>query len=152
MIEPTEDDFTEGLQPIAAVLGVETVRDIVRHFGGTRLYIPRNWREGLPLDVLGEERARRLCERFGPERIEIPLVPWTHSAILRFVTAMDRAGRTSGEIARELGVSYKRVQRSRTATGLTGPRRRRLVDDRQIDMVDWLDGAGVPSNAELLRR
>lgn len=153
MINPAVEDFVEGMVPIAAELGVEVARELVRQFGGTRLYVPRAWREQLPLNVVGEEIARQLCERFGPERIDFPLVPWTPDAIVRFVGEMQRTGSTNSDMARELGVSYKRIQRARSGQHLPASSRRlRIADQRQIDLVDWLNGAVVPSDKELLPR
>jgi hypothetical protein len=140
VIEPVTDDFIDGLQPIASELGVAFVRELVRHFGGTRVYVPRAWREGLPLNVLGDEQVRKLCTMFGPERIDIPLVPWTGAAIVRFASQLEAAGHNVGEIAREIGVSHRRIQRWRKSGGvIAGPRRRRAHDERQIDLVDWLN-------------
>lgn len=141
MIEPKTKDLLDGLQPLASELGVDVVLQLVKHFGGVRLYVPVTWRDDLAFNaILGEEMARRLCTLFGPEQIDIPFAPWTSAAIVRFVAELDRQGRSVSEIALTLGVSYKRVQRARSGRP-TPPERRRGPDPRQINLIDWLNGS-----------
>lgn len=140
MIEPRVDDFLDSLQPIASEMSPAIVMDLVAHFAGRRLYVPKQWRADLDLNVLGEENARRLCELFGPERIDIARSPFTRRALQRFAKDLSGEGLRTGEIAHRLGVSYRTIERFATGPILTKSRRRR-VDERQIDIVDWLSAA-----------
>lgn len=139
-IEPRVEDFLDSLQPIASEMSPDVVMDLVKHFAGRRLYVPGRWREDLDLNVLGIDRARRLCELFGPERIDIARSPFTRRAIQRFAQELAEKGLRSGEIAHTLGLSYRTIERISGATILTKARRR-SVDERQIDLVDWLSTA-----------
>ena len=130
-------DFVDSLQPIASEIGVETAVQMAQHFGGSRLYVPATWRETLDLNVVGVDEAQKLCSLFGPERIDIPKMPWTVPALKRFVERMRSAGLSNGEIARSLGVSWRTVTRLATGVVLTNGRRR-ATDERQGDLVDWL--------------
>lgn len=138
MIEPRVEDFIDSLQPLAAELGVPATLEIVRRFGGARLYVPRRWREELELNAIGIEAARALCARFGPERIDIPRTPFTAQALVRTLQAMRADGATNGQIAVALGMSWRTVTRlaAGRADGPAG--RRRRVDERQTDLVDYL--------------
>lgn len=140
MIEPRVDDFLDSLQPIAEQMDPAVVMDLVTHFAGRRLYVPKQWRADLDLNVLGEERARRLCELFGPDRIDIARSPFTRRALQRFAKDLAGRGMRAGEIAHSLGVSYRTIERIATGSILTKARRR-PVDERQIDIVDWLSVA-----------
>lgn len=140
MIEPRVEDFVDELQPIAAEIGVDIAWALARLFGATRVYVPRKWHEGLDFNAIGEDAARLLCERFGPERIDIPRVPFTQAALQRIARTEREAGHSNGRIARQLGLSYRTV--SRLAGGrpaLTRPVRQ-VNDSRQIDIIDWIDG------------
>jgi hypothetical protein len=138
--EPRVEDFVEGLQPLAAELGAQATVEIVRIFGGARLYVPQRWRPDLDLNLIGVEAAQALCATFGPERIDIPRHPYTAQAMRRRLDSLRATGMTNGAAARALGVSWRTVTRL-AAPGREAPRkgRRRFVDERQIDLVDYLD-------------
>lgn len=137
MIETRVSDLTEGIQPIAEQMGVEMTLKLVKHFGGSRLYIPQRWNASLDLNVLGEDVAQTLCSLFGPERIDLPLMPYTATALKRYADALRGAGQTNGEIARTLGISWRTVARLSTTAPLT-TKRRRALDARQLDIEDFL--------------
>lgn len=138
MIQPRVSDFIESLQPIASEVSVEAARDLAAHFGGTRLYVPQNWRADLDINVIGETMAQQLCKLFGPERIEIPLMPFTPEALKRFTDELRVLGRSNGEIARLLGVSYRTVTRMSSGAAPLTRKRRRAFDDRQIDLEELI--------------
>lgn len=137
-LSPQVDDFIESLQPIASEIGVGTAIALTTHFGGSRLYVPLKWRETLDLNVLGVEEAQKLCQMFGPERIDIPKMPWTVAALRRFVAQMRSEGGSNGEIARQIGVSWRTVTRLAGAPSNLTNRRGRATDEQQGDLVDWL--------------
>lgn len=139
-LDPQVGDFLDGLQPIAAELGAPATLEIVRFYGGARLYVPRRWTQSLDLnEALGNEAAATLCARFGPERIDIPIQPFTVKALARFVDRLrEEEGLTNGQIARTLGVSWRTVTRLTGGERSHAPRLRRRADARQVDLVDWL--------------
>ncbi len=143
MIEPRVDDFVDELQPIAAEVGINAAWSLSRIFGATRLYIPKKWRDGLDLNLIGADAARLLCERFGPERIDVPRVPFTAPALHRFAAFARKNGASNGRIARELGISHRTVSRLAAGTPVLTARARRVNDERQVDLIDWLNNRKV---------
>ena len=134
MTAPRVNDFADGLQPLASELGVEAVVALVRHFGGTRLYVPQTLRDDSPLMVLGEEQALALCRMFGPERLDIPRSPYRREALVRWVKELRSAGETNNAIARKLDVGYRFVQEA--LQGLPQkPPRGRVTDPRQMSLL-----------------
>ncbi|MCA0425646.1 MAG: hypothetical protein LCH61_20450 [Proteobacteria bacterium] len=138
MIQPRVSDFIESLQPVASEVGVETARELVKYFGGTRLFIPQHWTADLNINVIGETVAKQLCRLFGPERIAIPMTPFKLEAQKRFTDELRESGCSNSEIARALGVSYRTVTRMSSGTALLTRKRHRLLDDRQIDLEELL--------------
>jgi hypothetical protein len=138
MITPRVKDFVDGLQGIADFIGADAARAISTHFGGTKLYVPRNWREDIDINVIGVEEAQKLCRHFGAERIDVPLMPFTAEALRRFVSALRAENRSNAEIARAIGVSWRTVTRmGQNAPPLTKGRVR-VSDERQSDLEAWL--------------
>lgn len=138
MIEPRIGDFLDELQPIAAEISVDAAWALSRHFRKTRVYIPKRWHEGLDLNVIGADAARALCELFGPERIDVPEIPFTPAALRRFVVDARKSGVPNGKIGLALGISHRTVTRLAAGARVLTSRRGRVNDSRQIDLVDWL--------------
>lgn len=61
-------------QEMAAVISPELVKKVLSTYGGTRLYIPNGFvYSNHPLiDLIGDEAAQVLAQKFGGESIEIP--------------------------------------------------------------------------------
>jgi hypothetical protein len=137
MIDPaitlTPEDFLDSLQPLAAELGPQAVLALVRHFGGTRLYVPRVYAGEGALAVLGDE-AEALCGLFGGTRIEVPKEPFRREFYVRWVATLRGQGRTTNEVARALGVGYRFVQEIAAGAPVT-PRAARARDPRQMDLL-----------------
>jgi DNA-binding NarL/FixJ family response regulator len=125
------EDLAESLKPIAEHFGVEAAGIIVRHFGGTEIWVPKTWREGHPLNVLGADLARRLCEVFGGEHLPIPRNLMSVEARQREVLTLAATGEHSvAQIALEVGLTERQVYRV-LARGNVRRRSRRPVDPRQ---------------------
>ena len=133
-------DFVESMQGIAAEIGPEAARDLALHFGGTRLFIPKNWHVELSINLIGDEKAKRLCALFGPERLDIPMMPYRVDALKRFVALMRDQDMNANEIARSLHMSYRSVQAYASGKRALTGRRVKALDVRQADLIDWLTG------------
>lgn len=68
----TEDQLPETLQELAEVIGLEETLLVVRHFGGIRIYIPRDAAGHSLADVLGADALAALTRVYGGDRIEVP--------------------------------------------------------------------------------
>ncbi|QCI65648.1 hypothetical protein [Phreatobacter stygius] len=138
---PEVEDFTEALQPIAAEVGVDAARALVTHFGGTRLYVPKIWRDSLDLNVIGVDAAKDLCRLFGPEKIDIPKVAYSAASLQRLTLRLRGKGLSNAEIARAVGLSWRTVTRYTHRAPLPA-KRQRATDPRQIDIEDLIRQAG----------
>lgn len=132
-IKPAPIDFLDSLQPLAAELGPEAVIELVRHFGGTRLYVPRQFPGEGPLAVLGAN-AEALCGLFGGTRIDVPKEPFRRASYVRWVAALRKEGWTTNEVARALGVGYRFVQEIAAGAPVKA-RGVRARDPRQMDLL-----------------
>ncbi len=66
-------DLPESLTDMAAILGISGTLEIVKAYGGTRLFVPKQMGVQHHLaNLLGIEQARRLSSHFGGESLTIP--------------------------------------------------------------------------------
>ncbi len=127
------------LQEIAEVAGETAALAIAARHGGRRVYIPAaskllagNDNYWL-VECVGIELALKICKHFEVDgrgqRIEIPLhVGGTYRQFVRSIAErlheLDREGKSSTEIARQLGLTQRTVHRHRARHG-------KRKDDRQ---------------------
>jgi hypothetical protein len=137
MIEIKVCDFIDTLVPIASELGVELVLELVKHFGGCRLYIPQRWNRALDINVVGDDMAQRLCQLFGPERIDIPIMAYKPCALQRFAVLLREDGYDNNQIAVQLGMSYRTVMRYIHHAPLTKDKKI-AFDDKQMDIENYI--------------
>jgi hypothetical protein len=132
----------EGLPPllceIAEVAGLRAALALAEERGGNRVYFPApaQLSEGHPLvKIVGREAAMKICEHFAPlggMEVEMPRGPTGNRADQwRRLAQLIEAGAPSGVITRRLGICRRTVVRHRT--------RRRLADDRQIDLFSYIE-------------
>ncbi|MEO5376239.1 MAG: hypothetical protein H7832_00410 [Magnetococcus sp. DMHC-6] len=70
--EIKENDLPDSLQEIKEIIGMEGALTLVQRCGGTRLFVPKKINAQHKLvELLGFERARRLCLHFGGETLLI---------------------------------------------------------------------------------
>jgi plasmid maintenance system antidote protein VapI len=134
----TVEDISDTLAGIAEQISVDVALDVARHFGGTRLYVHSRWREGLPIAVLGEETAQRLCRMFGGELIDVPKCPWLPAAIIRISGELRARGLPVNDIARLLDLSWRTVNKALSGQMHPASRKGRPADDRQMDIENWI--------------
>lgn len=58
---------------LIALIGPEATRQMINHYGGSHLYIPKTPHDHPIADVIGEANARLLCDQFGGLRVIVPL-------------------------------------------------------------------------------
>lgn len=130
---------------IAEVCGIETVIALHVHFGGVRIYIPRTYRAGHDLEIIGADRARALCEYFSGSELTVPVVLMSPDGRRKAIRELDRGGASQRDIARRLGCSLRVVRDElwRRSPRVPGRRTRKPVETRQFDLEEWL--ASQPS-------
>lgn len=139
--EVSFDALQKSLIDIAESLGMETASALVEHFGGGRVWIPQQWREDHPLNIIGEDRARQLCEHFGPSGLDVPKSLIAHEARFGVIRQLEKEGVSRLEIARRLGLTDRTIRRDLRRSGasrVTSRRATRFIDPRQIDLEDLL--------------
>ncbi|MET4199104.1 hypothetical protein ABIA95_003103 [Bradyrhizobium sp. LA8.1] len=120
------------LAEIAEVVGETAALMIAAKRGGQRVYFPAVSRlhEGYEnywlFECVGIELARKICAHFEVDgrgqRIDLPLhVGGTYRQFLRSVAqrihALDREGKSSAEICKQLGLTQRTVHRHRARHG-----------------------------------
>lgn len=71
--ELAEADLPGSLSEIKEVIGLDATINLVRAFGGTRIYVPAKMGPGHKLiAALGEEASTALSKRFKGEEIAVP--------------------------------------------------------------------------------
>ena len=95
---------------LIAILGPDLARRFIRAYAGAVVYIPR-CHLGHPLvDVLGEDGARALCQRFGGSPLLLPLGrQWEIEARNESIRQARREGATVDALVKEFGLSQRQI-------------------------------------------
>lgn len=107
------------LAEIATVAGEAAAIAISARVGGLRVYIPAKVNDSHWLvEAVGREKADRICQQLGGDRHVFPLASggaYRSMArdIARRVHELDKAGKSSAEIARSVGLTQRAVHRHR---------------------------------------
>ncbi len=109
------------LKAIAEAGGLDAALAIAERHGGRRVLLPRrvegrNWL----VETVGQEPARKILERFGPGRLDIPLGPaGSYSRMRRRINErydeLERRGASAAEIAADLGITERTVRLRRAS-------------------------------------
>ena len=109
------------LGEIASVAGEAAAVTIAAHVGGTRVYIPAQAGDDHWLvHAIGRAAADKVCALLAGGRYDVPLASGgayrsMRRAIAKRVHEMDKAGKSSREIARAAGLTQRGVHRHRAA-------------------------------------
>jgi hypothetical protein len=107
-LEHRIDTWPEMLKEIAGMIGVEGTCDLVREYGGRKLYFPERLRDGHHLvRAIGRRFATRLCQHYTRERHRIP----ANRTYMRWFDARVYAiqGKKHREISKLIGVTTNHV-------------------------------------------
>lgn len=104
------EDLPATLREMAALIGLPHTLTLVRHYGGTRLYVPREATpEHLLARLVGFEAMARLCQHYGSgEHFDIP------RALDATIAVRNREIRRQaqmGKSQRELALAYRMTER-----------------------------------------
>ena len=113
-------ELCRDLVPIAELIGIEATSRLVRAFGGTEIYIPAGNQDRVRKqfrEVLGDEAALILIERFVRDRIRLPssLVP-QGEVRRQVVQRLHRRGMKKDDIALLLCVNSRSLATGRLRT------------------------------------
>ncbi|MBL4877047.1 MAG: hypothetical protein JKY10_11220 [Cohaesibacteraceae bacterium] len=97
-----------------AGLSVSAVRLLARAKGGTRITVPKTAKSKHWItNLIGMENAEKLCSYFCGEEIEMPMGPFTHTALKHeAIRRLDREGKKYNEIASLTGVTRRTAMRA----------------------------------------
>lgn len=139
--------FSPLMHDIASHIGVHDTLRLCDAMGGRYLYLAlRGPREDL-VQLLGRDKAETMCRIYGLETL---LVPTARAALayarrkpvlLRFMAGEITAAAAAELIDTSIEYIYKLAKQEREGLierGLPPPRRARIVDPRQTDLIDLL--------------
>lgn len=132
------DGMCKTLREVADLCGMDCACELVRVFGGVRLWVPMHLSAGHILNRLGESHAIALVRAFGHSSLDVPRQLLTAAGRALVIDRLTRDGLSQGEIAILVGLSQRSVSRAQNGHLAARPPRLRRVDPRQIDLEDWL--------------
>ncbi|MEN5083701.1 Mor transcription activator family protein [Bosea sp. TWI1241] len=133
------EDVADSIRVVCEQFGVEAAVALVREFGGTEIYIPADWREDHPLNIVGEDLAKALCNLIGGATVVIPKELMTSEARHRRARELAERGCKMSEIARALHLTERYVYKLLSAEPKSRRSKRRFVDPRQISFLPHED-------------
>lgn len=96
------------MDELAEWIGMASARELARHFGGTRLYVPRKIGEHHPIAVaIGRAAADRLAASAGSQTLAIPRQPERRARVVE----LRSRSLTIAQIVRETTYSERHVYR-----------------------------------------
>ncbi|HKJ76510.1 MAG TPA: Mor transcription activator family protein [Gammaproteobacteria bacterium] len=103
------DGLPESILTIADLIGLEAATELVKAFGGIRVYVPVNPAGHSLADVIGADALRCLSEVYGGDRIEVPRAhKETRDALIR---ERYHAEESMAALAREFWLTERTVRR-----------------------------------------
>lgn len=127
------------------------VRRMVEAFPGSRIRVPKNFREGIQggnkFYDLSQEDQRLLVGEFGGEDIDIPTSLKT--TLWRCAKIKEMYGRVKAEdIALEVGLTRRRVFEVARRMGLTGATSGRETERHDLVISAFKSGSSIPEIAD----
>lgn len=130
---------TEDISDIAAICGEAVALELLASLPGVEIKVPLRWSPDNPLSRLKRETADTIIREFPGNKFYVPTRAEridTRAAVRR----LSAQGKAAIEIALSLHVSERYVRI--LLAGSRAPRGRCKADDRQLDLVDWIDEQG----------
>ncbi|WP_085908487.1 hypothetical protein [Kiloniella majae] len=103
--------LTESIADVAELVGIDLAADLVRHFGGTRVYVPKVARDHQDLvQKLGREQADLLVSEFAEQELDVPMHLYDEARARRaLIHKLCRKRWTKASIARAAGCTERYV-------------------------------------------
>lgn len=100
------------LRDLAELVGLSPTLDVVRAYGGTRLYIPKKFMPDHPLvKVAGHEAAAKIVATYGGEHLDLPRGAAAIQAARHEQIRAERAsGMTHAKLAVKFGLTERQVR------------------------------------------
>ena len=105
------------IEDVSALIGPEAVRQIVRQWGGTNIYVRKEVAKDDPVTLtIGIEKASLLSRTYGGETIELPARP-THLSERNCALLGDiDNGQTIKDVALKYGLTIRQIFNIRRAS------------------------------------
>lgn len=136
------EGMCQTLQNVADHCGMDAAQELVRVFGGCRIWVPLTLKPDNALHQLGERHALAIVSAFGYSALDVPRQMLTAAGRAHVIDRLTREGLSQGEIARLTGCSQRTVSRAQhghlSGVPVMRSHKVRKVDPRQIDLEDLL--------------
>lgn len=127
------------LQEMVGLVGLAHTLTIVEHWGGLRLYVPKEVGEDHALaKLIGIEGARRLAEAFGDDRWPIPKALRALRAVRDHHIVTNPDGLSVYELVRRFGLTERQIYKIRARAERTEHPTTRLHNPAQTLMFSEL--------------
>lgn len=103
--------LTEAIRDVAEELGVELAADLVRHFGGTRVYVPKVLKPHHDIvKKLGQDKAAALVSAYGGSELDVPMHLYNEAVARRKqIFDLRRRGMSVSSIALDVRCTERQV-------------------------------------------
>lgn len=125
-VEIDVDVLPELMQNIAELIGVAASINLVRVWGGVRLYIPASAGIGHTIaNVIGQQELETLCAEYGGETITLPAINNVDMQLkYRQIKKLLAEGVSNRDVALRTGYTQRHIERIR----------RQFREDNQLDL------------------
>lgn len=104
------DELPGLLGKLAETIDRDGVQKMVAQYGGRRIWIPREMKEGHDLAILlGSDQAGRLCRRFGGQSVFVPVATIRRRHRNRAIVSGYDSGLKAGDLAVRFKVTERQV-------------------------------------------
>lgn len=127
------------LQQMVSLVGLAHTLTIVEHWGGLRLYVPRDVTEDHALAKrIGIEAARLLAEHYGEDRWPIPKALRALRAVRDHHIVTNPDGLSVYDLVRRFGLTERQIYKIRARAGVAEKPATRLHNPAQWHMFSEL--------------
>jgi len=111
-VEIDESLLPPMLQELVRACGLRATMELVRHYGGVRIYVPERLDSSHPIvRVMGQRGARALSHIYARETISVPLATSALRETRRRRIRAEYGRKSAAQLAREHGLTERSIWR-----------------------------------------